>query len=157
MGFYLWPLMVLLFFLSLVGIERHRSVQSAPASVVTQAVQAGEAFVAYRNAVMAYQDQHQSFVGTVPANQLGGQFSADFLAAAGNAVTATGATGRIVTCYALLPAGAIATVLDVTDHDASFGFASGATWTSLTPGTTAQPLAVAVPDGAVVSILQMGK
>jgi hypothetical protein len=156
MGFYLWPLMVMLFLLSLVGIERNRSVQSAPAPVVTQAVQAGQAFVAYRNAVMVYQDQHHSFVGTVPANQLG-QFSADFLAVAGNAVTATGATGRIITCYAALPTGALAVVLDVTDHDASFGIASGTTWTSLAPGATAQPLAVTVPNGAVVSIFRMGQ
>jgi len=156
MGFYLWPLMVFLFFVSLIGIERNRAIQSIPAPVATNAIQAGQAFVAYRNSVMAYQDQHQSFTGTVPPNQLG-YFSADFLAVAGNAITATGTNGRIVTCYAALPTGALATVLDITDHDASFGIALNGTWTSSALGATAQPLAVSVPNGDVVSVHQTGK
>jgi hypothetical protein len=157
MGFYLWPLMVSLFLCSLIGIERYHAMQSAPAPITTQAIQAGQVFVAYRNAVMAYQEQNPGFIGSAPAGSLSGQFSPEFLLAAGNAITATGTNGRIVTCYAALPAGALGAVLEITDRDASFGIVSNGTWTRSSLGAAAMPLPVSVPDGDVISVYQVGR
>jgi len=83
------------------------------------------------------------------------QISSSFLASAGNAITAFGTSGRVITAYANLPIGAVAAAYSAADNDASIGIASGATWKSFN-GSAAVSLATAVPDAATVSVIQTG-
>lgn len=159
MGFVLLPLIVLSFFLGVIAIERNHTQDSIPSAIELQAVQRGQTFVAYCNAIAVYQQNNPTFTGSVSNTALvaqGNRFSSNFLTLAGNAITATGAAGRVITCYATLPIGALNAALTATESDASFGMANGATWTSFAPGSTAIPLMVAVPSGAVVSVIQRG-
>lgn len=162
MGFALLPLVVLSFLLGIVAIERNHSQDILPPAIVTQAEQSGEAFVVYRNAVLVYQKNNPTFTGSVSNAALaaqGSQLSSTLLASAGNAITAIGGgAGRVVTCYAALSGGAISAALDATQNDASLGMAAGTTWTSFAQGVnyTPVPLATPVPNGNVVSIVQIG-
>lgn len=155
----LMPVLVLAFFSGLLAIYRYQNTTITPQTQVLQKVQSGQTFVAYANAVAVFLKSNPSFVGTVSAAQLAAQgtpFSAAFLASAGNAVTAFGAAGRTITTFALLPAGSINTIVFVTGGDAAYGLSSGPTWTSVAPGSTAQALAANVPNGSVVSVIQIG-
>lgn len=159
MGFVLLPVIVLSFFLSVITVERNRAQDSLPPANALQAVQSGQTFVAYRNAVAVYQMNNPTFTGTVSNAALaaqGSQFSSVFLASANNAITATGVAGRVITCYAALPAGSLSAALAATESDASLGIASGTTWTSAAFGSST-PLATTVPNGNVVSVVQIGK
>lgn len=161
MGFVFLPLAVLSFFISLIAIERNHAQSILPPSTVAQAEQSGQTFVAYRNAVSVYQQNNPAFTGTVPGTALTAQFSSAFLASAGNTITAIGGgAGRIITCYAALPPNSITAALKATDNDASLGMASGTNWTSFAQviGFTPVPIALAtsVPNGNVVSVVQIG-
>jgi hypothetical protein len=119
----------------------------------------GTLFLQYRSAVATFQQKNASFTGSVSAQSLaslGFQFPQDFLTVAGNAITATGANGRVVTSYASLPAGANWTAVQSSQGDASIGYASGSNWVSYTSGVST-PLATVVPNGAIVSVIQNGK
>ncbi|RWA45656.1 hypothetical protein AU476_01070 [Cupriavidus sp. UYMSc13B] len=146
-------------FAGLLAAYQHQSTAISPQTQELQATQAGQMFVAYAGAVAAFMNSNPSFTGTVSSVQLASQgtpFSASFLAKAGNAVTAFGSAGRTITTYASLPAGAINTVVSQTAADASYGLSFGTTWTSVLPGSSAQPLATSVPSGSVVSVIQIG-
>jgi hypothetical protein len=160
MGFYLLPVIVLIFFCSLIQIEQNHAQQAVPPSVAINAVQTGQEFVAYRNAVMAFNQQNPGYTGIVPLSSLtamGAQFPPGFQAS--NIIVSTDAgTGRAVICYAALPAGSLAAALNTTGNDASFGLAAGNSWISSTTGATAVawPQGVSVPNGDVVSFYQTG-
>lgn len=160
MGFALIPLAAFAFFMSLVVAERNHAQNILPAPIITQANVGGQMFIAYRNAVAVYQQNNPSFIGAAPiTTSPTGQFSADFLALAGNNITVTASgTGRVITTYAALPPGSITHALALTQNDASLGIASGTNWTSAAQGvnTTPVPLATAVPNGDVVSVVQIG-
>lgn len=133
----------------------------APAQQVVSSSVAATEFLNYRSAVMAYMTAHPSFTGSIPSSTLttfsGQQFSSTFLASTSNEVTVAG-SGVEVTVYSALPTGALQTVLMQSGNDASIGLSSGTTWTTSASGmvTAAQPLAVAVPSGDVVSVFEMG-
>jgi hypothetical protein len=161
MGFYLLPVAVLTFFIGIFAIERNHAQDMMPQPTTLQAEYSGQTFIAYRNAVSIYQQTNPTYIGTVSNAMLaalGSQFSAPFLASAGNAITATGTSGRVITSYAALPPGSITTALTATQNDASLGIASGLTWTSYAQGISSTPvtLATAVPNGDVVSVIQIG-
>jgi len=124
---------------------------------LTMTNDAGE-FLVYRNAVAAYMAAHTTFIGTVPAASLTGQYSQTFLATASNVVTATGTAGRIITSYAKVSAGAIQTAEVRSGGDVSIGVSNGTTWTSAAPNAvkTPSPLNTAVPVGDIVSVFQIG-
>ena len=108
---------------------------------------------------MVYQRNNPVFVGTVSGASLvaqGYQFSGAFLASASNAITATGITGRVITCHAALTPGALRAASEATENDASLGLAAGSTWTSVGVGSTVSLLATPVPNGNVVSVIQIG-
>lgn len=132
-----------------------------PAQQVVSSSVAATAFLNYRAAVMAYVTKNPGFTGSIPSNTLtaltGQQFSSTFLASTGNVETATG-SGVEVTVYSALPTGALRTVLMQSGNDASIGLSAGSTWTTSASGvvTAAQPLAVPVPSGDVVSVFEMG-
>lgn len=159
MGFVLLPVIVLSFFVGIVAIERNHAQAILPPSIVSQAIQNGQTFLSYRNAVAVYQRNNPAFTGTVSNAALAAQgnpFSAVFLASASNVITATGVAGRVITCYAALTQGALSAARDATENDASLGMASGTSWTSVGFGTTVTPLATPVPNGNVVSVVQIG-
>lgn len=159
MGFVLLPLIVLTFFISIIAIERNHSQDLLPPSIVSKATASGQLFVAYRNAVAVYQHNNPTFTGTVTNAALaaqGNQFPSDFLASASNVITATGVTGRVITCFAALPVGALSAARTTTENDASLGVAVGTSWTGGADGATVTPLATSVPTGNIVSVIQIG-
>jgi hypothetical protein len=115
-------------------------------------------FLAYRNAVSVYMAANKSFTGTIPATSLSGQFSAQFLAGAGNVVTATGTSGRVITAYASVATGTVQRAVVMSGGDASIGTSNGSTWTSAAPNASQTPTAMntTVPVGDIVSIIQIG-
>ena len=123
----------------------------------------GQSFLAYRNAVMTYQQNNPSFTGTIPASTIAamGGFTSTFLSQVSNVVVATGArNGRAVICYGSFGTGAqsIAEQASIaSNNDVSFGISNGATWTSAAVGasTTAIPLATSIPAGNAVSVIEM--
>lgn len=142
-----------------VAIERNNASLVVPPDTELAADRMGQVFLQYRTAVATFQRQNPSFTGSVssPAlSALGFQFPQDFLNVAGNAITATGVSGRVVTSYGVLPAGAGTVARKAADGDASLGVVSGPNWTSYASGVST-PLATAVPNGAVVSVIQIGK
>lgn len=118
-------------------------------------------FLNYRSAVMAYMTANPGFTGSIPATSLravsGQQFSTTFLAQTGNAETSSG-SGVEVTVYSALPTGTLQNVVNQSGGDASIGVSAGSTWTTSAAGmsSAAQPLAVSVPAGDVVSVFVMG-
>lgn len=115
-------------------------------------------FIAYRDAVTNYMANHKTFTGSVPSSSLSGQFSASFLAAVNNNVSATGTAGRVITCYGNLSAGTVQAVLRATGGDAAIGTSNGTTWTSAPSNAVKTPVAlsVPVPVGNIVSVIQIG-
>lgn len=161
MGFFLLPVAVFSFWIGLNSIESVNAQNKIPSATVKQAEYSAQTFVRYRNAVMLYQQINPSFTGNVTSamlSTLGSQFTTAFLTIAGNTITATGATGRIITCYAALPTGAITKAIEISKNDASLGIATGTTWKSYAYGAsqTAVTLPTAVPNGNVVSVIQIG-
>lgn len=162
MGYFLYPLLVLAFFQGLFAIEKARTTAIAPVPSVQRAAWDGREFVAYRDAVSTYLQANPAYIGSVSSAALiaqGNQFSAQFLSVAGNYISQVGGgSGRVITCYARLSTGAITAALNATSNDASLGMAAGGNWTSYAQGvsTTPQPLATTVPDGDVVSVVQIG-
>jgi hypothetical protein len=162
MGYFFLPVVVFALFLGLTSIAREQARSAIPTANSAQTDASGQTFIAYRNAVFAYQAANPSFSGVIPNSTLSLQgtqltASASFFASAGNAITQFGTTGRVVTAYAVLPAGAITSAMNATENDASLGIATGGTWRSFAPGATDVALPTAVPNGAVVSIIQTGK
>lgn len=154
------PIMMLAVFSGLITMARNEAEATAPNSVVVQAALSGQAFIEYTAAIAGFLQANPGFIGSVNGNQLaamGFQFSPQFLASAGNAITATGAAGRVITAHAALPAGAISTITDSIAGEANYGIAVGANWVSVAPGSTPQPLATAVPNGRVVFVSQVGQ
>lgn len=159
MGFMLLPIAALSFFIALIAVEQSHSNSISPIQKTVQAELAGETFVAYRNAVMIYQQSNPSFSGVVSNAALAGQgstFSTEFLNTAGNAITNVGTNGKVITAFAVLPSGSLKAALNKTDNDWSFGISSNNSWTSAAPGATPIPLATTVPNGSVVSVIQIG-
>lgn len=159
MGFMFLPIAALSFFIALIAIEQNHSTSIAPMQKQVQAEIAGETFVAYRNAVMVYQQLNPSFTGTVSNAALAAQsntFSAEFLSQASNAITNVGTSGKVITSFATLPSGALKAALNKTDNDWSFGVSANTNWTSAAPNANPVPLATTVPTGSVVSVIQIG-
>jgi hypothetical protein len=162
MGSYLFPLLVLAIFTGVFAVEATRTSVTLPDQKVIQATGDGQQFVRYCAAVTSYLQSNPAFIGSVSSAALaaqGSQFPTQFLTSSGNAITQIGAgTGRVITCYGNLAPGAVTTALATTDNDASYGIASGGTWTSYAQGAVMAPqaLATAVPNGYVVSVVQIG-
>ncbi len=160
MRFALFPLIVIVFLSSQFMLATSRSRAAMPSTSALVSAQSGQVFVAYRDAVLAYLNANPAFTGSINPAQLTAQgtpFPPSFTGTAGNAITLTGASGRIVTVYASLPAGALASAALATNYDASLGTSDGSSWTSIAFGATSQPLATAVPSGYTVSVNQIGK
>lgn len=154
----LLPLIVAAIFAGLAVLGDNYTKAALPSEIVADAERSAEYFLQYRTGVATFQRNNPGYIGAVPAASLaalGYQFPQEFLATAGNGITATGATGRVVTVFASLPAGAVSDAVKAADGDTSIGLAGGANWTSYVGGVTA-PLAIAVPNGAVVSVIQIG-
>ncbi len=160
MGFILLPLVVLSWLIGMLAIQDTYTEAGLPQAMVEKAELSGQTFVAYRDAVVNYQKNNPTFIGSVSAEALAAQgnlFSAVFLDSAGNDITPAGVAGRIITSYAELPTGAINAALDMTENDASFGIAlTNKAWMSSVHSTTSMPLATSVPSGALVSVVQVG-
>ena len=160
MGFMLLPVAVMSFFIGLMAVESGREQDAITSKSQVISEQSGQSFIAYSGSVASYQQQNPSFTGVVPPASLNAQFQPTFLASAGNMITATPLGGRVITCYAALPTGAITSALAASGNDASIGVASGQKWTSAAQiqGLNYTPVALAtsVPDGNIVSVVQIG-
>jgi hypothetical protein len=155
------PLLVFALITAALYFEQAIQQDVTPAQQVISSGVAATAFVNYRSAVMAYMSKYPHFTGSISSSTLtaltGQQFSSTFLASTGNAETTVG-SGVEVTVYSALPTGALSSVLMQSGNDASIGLSSGSTWTTGASGvvTSPQPLAVPVPSGDVVSVVEIG-
>jgi hypothetical protein len=159
MGFLLMPLMILAFFGSVIAFQQTHVKDNVASAKVSQASTSAQSFLAYRAAVGIYLQNNPAFTGTVTSAMLsaqGVQFPAGFIASAGNAITATANNGRVITCFAALPTGAITVALTLSENDASLGIANGTNWSSSALNGALVPLATAVPNGNIVSVVQIG-
>lgn len=151
----------LIFAAVLLGFSALFSQESRVASINPTQAQLqsnGQSFVAYRNAVMTYQQNNPTFTGSVPVGVLGNGFSNTFLGQVGNIVVPTGArNGRVVLCYGNFPRSIAAQAAIATNNDVSFGISNGTTWTSAAVGAppVAMPLPTTIPSGYVVSVIQL--
>lgn len=155
---YLMPLIVLSVFIGLVAVHAHHTQAMTPSVQAEQSELDGRHFLAYRNAVLSFIQRNPGFTGTVAANALEGQFTAEFLNTVGNYITATSSgKGRIITCYATLSPGALYAARIASDNDASLGMSLGTHWVSIASAVGhSEPLAVSIPHGKVVSVIQIG-
>jgi len=155
------PLLVFALITAALYFQQSIQRQVQPAEQVVSSTLSATEFLNYRSAVMAYVTANPGFAGSVPSGALtslsGQQFSSTFLAATGNAVTLEGSAVE-VTVYSALPTGTLQTLLTQSGGDASIGLSAGSTWTTGANGMVsgAQPLAVSVPSGDVVSVFEIG-
>jgi hypothetical protein len=159
MGFGILPLLVVVFFAGFLARQNDFVQSQSPDYQIVRAQTSGVAFLRYRDSVYRYLEAHPGYSGSVPAGSLDEQFSAEFLSKVGNLITPTASGGgTVITCYAAIPANALADALARSENDASFGISNGSTWTSMASGVsqTPAPLSVAIPNGNVVSVVQIG-
>ena len=160
MGFFA-PLIFSVMLLGFLAIFGQESKVAAINTTSAQLQSNGQSFLAYRNAVMTYQQNNPSFSGTVAVAQIasiGGAFSSSFLGQVSNVVVATGARNtRVVICYGSFAQSVAAQAAIAANNDASFGVSNGATWTSAAVGasTTPMPLATTITSGNIVSVIQL--
>lgn len=158
---YFAPLIASLFLVGFLAIFAQESRVASISSTAIAAQSTGQSFLAYRNAVMTYQQNNPTFLGTIPAATIaaiGGPFSASFLTQVSNVVVSTGIrNGRVVICYGPFTQSVAAEAAQAANNDASFGVSNGATWTSAAIGapTTAMPLVTTITAGNVLSVIQM--
>ena len=160
MGFFA-PLIFSVMLLGFLAIFGQESKVAAINTTSAQLQSNGQSFLAYRNAVMTYQQNNPSFSGTVPVAQItsiGGTFSSSFLGQVSNVVVATGVRNtRVVICYGPFTQSVAEQASIAANNDASFGVSNGATWTSAAVGssTTAMPLATTITSGNIVSVIEL--
>ena len=160
MGFFA-PLIFSVMLLGFLAIFGQESKVAAINTTSAQLQSNGQSFLAYRNAVMTYQQNNPSFSGTVPVAQIasiGGAFSSSFLGQVNNVVVATGVRNtRVVICYGPFTQSVAEQASIAANNDASFGVSNGATWTSSAVGasTTAMPLATTITSGNIVSVIEL--
>jgi len=160
MGFFA-PLIFSVMLLGFLAIFGQESKVAAINTTSAQLQSNGQSFLAYRNAVMTYQQNNPSFSGTVPVAQItsiGGTFSSSFLGQVSNVVVATGVRNtRVVICYGPFTQSVAEQASIAANNDASFGVSNGATWTSSAVGasTTAMPLATTITSGNIVSVIEL--
>lgn len=158
---YFAPLIASVFLLGFLAIFIQESQVTAMSSSALATQNSGQTFVAYRNAVMTYQQNNPSFVGTVPNATIGvtgAQFSAAFFSRVSNVVVATGVrNGRVVICYGSFVQSVATQAALASNNDASFGVANGTTWISAAVGApiTPMPLASNIPSGNIVSVMEV--
>jgi hypothetical protein len=160
MGFVVSLFLLIAIATTTIAIERNNVALVTPSQQNLLANNDAGQFLNYRNAVETYMLAHPTFTGVVPSASLYGQYSASFLAGAGNMVTATGTSGRIITSYASLRAGTAQIAEKMSGGNISIGLANaaGTTWTSVATNASLVPVALntTVPGGAVVSVIQIG-
>lgn len=160
MGF-LAPLIISVVMLGFAALFAQESRVAAIDTAQAQVQSSGQAFLAYRNAVMTYQQNNPTFTGVVPTSVItayGGPFSSAFLGQVSNVVVSTGVrNGRVVICYGAFSRSVAEQAALASSNDASFGVSNGTTWTSAAIGapTLAMPLATSIPSGNIVSVVQM--
>lgn len=158
---YFAPLIASLFLVGFLAIFAQESRVASISSTAIAAQSTGQSFLAYRNAVMTYQQNNPTFLGTIPAATIaaiGGPFSASFLTQVGNVVVSTGyRSGRVVICYGPFNGSVAKEAALAANNDASFGISNGTSWVSSAIGApaTAMPLATAIPAGNTVSVIEM--
>lgn len=121
----------------------------------------GQAFLAYRDAVLTYWQNNPAFVGVIPNNVLlstGRPFSTDFLQRVGNVIVNTGIrNGRAIICYGAFNQSVAFEAAQAAGNDASFGVSSGATWSSVAVGLGNASILLPTPitAGNIVSVIKL--
>jgi hypothetical protein len=158
MGGLVAPFVAVAMALALWATYQNNNQMLTPSTYALQASSDATTFLAYRDAVTSYMQANPSFTGTVNAASLSGQFPATFLAGAGNYVSPTGNTGRVITCWANVPTGTVQQAVTQAGVDASIGTSSGSTWVSAAPSAVATPAPLSTPvnPGDIVSVIQIG-
>lgn len=156
----LLPLIVGIFWLGMSQLAQYQAEQNLPSSSITTVAQdAASEFIDYRNAVASYLAQNPGFAGSVPASGIAPFYPPGMVlpSAAGNMITATASgNGSIIYAWSQsLPVEAAAAV-QMLGGDASIGMVSGSQWISPIYGVQNWPVPAFVPDGDILSIIQIG-
>ncbi|MBU3640988.1 hypothetical protein [Polynucleobacter sp. Fuers-14] len=160
MGFFA-PLIFSVMLLGFLAIFGQESKFAAINTTSAQMQSNGQSFLAYRNAVMTYQQNNPGFAGVVPVAQItsiGGAFSSSFLGQVNNVVIATGVRNtRVVICYGPFTQSVAEQASIAANNDASFGISNGTTWTSAAVGASrvSMPLATTITSGNIVSVIEL--
>lgn len=155
-------LAVVTLFASWIATEKTSMEKATPAATVNYQAQDAEGFIAYRNAVTNYLKVHPTFRGTVPATAINVSLPSPSITGLTNVISSTASgTGAVILCVGQLHAGAISTIMRLSDNDASFGVSvDGVNWRTAAGGssvlTSPSPLPSPVPAGYVVSLIQIG-
>lgn len=151
------PLVVLSAFVGLIAMQAHHTQAITPSVQAERSELDGQSFLAYRDAVLSFVQSNPSFTGSIPVSYFSNKFPTKFLQNAAHHVSATSSgNGRIITCYAALSSGALHAARLASDNDASLGRSFGTYWVSAVDATHAEPLALTIPSGNVVSVIQIG-
>ena len=162
MGSILYPLLVVFLLAGGLAINKTVSLGNTLPSSLVQATSDGQTFVSYCNAVATYLQQNPSFIGSVGLSVLksvsGNIFPNNYGDSAGNNISQIGTgVGRQIVCYATLSTQALVQALQATSYDASYGVAANGNWTSYANSVTSTlPSNANVPNGAIVSVIQVG-
>jgi hypothetical protein len=152
----LFPVFIVVFFLGISALSRNHleANRSQTTSVAESVLQAGT-FLRYREVVTAYAVAHPSWTGVVPATYLASQgINAAVQGQIGHQIVSS-AAGRQALVYASL-AGRGYEIYRQAGADASIGLVVAGQFQSFNQGTTAA-LPVAIPNGNVISFVEVGR
>lgn len=159
MIFWLMPIIVVVFWAGMNSIAEYQSAQNVPPATQTVAQSQAASFVGYRNAVGSYMQANPTFTGNIPSSSLSAWLAPGqpLPNGAGNQVVATpSGNGRILYSWAQDYPGMDYAAVQLTGGDASIGQVSGTQWISPTYGVQALTVPGFVPDGAILSVVQIG-
>ncbi len=151
----LFPLFVAIFFLAIGALTKSYVAlsQTVSPSSSSSYVQAGS-FLRYRDAVTAYTLSMPGFTGMVPSSYLSDQrLSAAVQSEFSHLVLAT-TTGRQVLVYAAMSDKGFE-AFRLAEGDAAIGKSAGGLFQPFLQGATVA-LPIAIPDGQVVSFVEVG-
>lgn len=151
----LFPLFVALFFLGIAGLIQNHTQANRHVTTAGQenTLQAG-IFLSYRQAVTAYLVGHSGYVATVPSTYLNEQGISGTVQAQIGHMVVVSATGRQLLVFAPQTNGF--EVFRLADNDAAIGRVNNGQFVPYILGGMASALPVALPEGYVVSFVEIG-
>lgn len=149
------PLTVLSMFVGFIALQAHQTQVIMPSVQTTQKELEGRSFIAYRDAVQSFVENNRSFTGSVPLHSLHISLPESLLNKVNNHIYDLSSNQKVIVCYADLFPGAVQAALEASHHDAAIGMVRGANWLSMANGAALQPLNTTIPDGNIVSVVQI--
>lgn len=156
MMYALLPLFLSIFFSGLIALQDTTNQNALPPTKQLLADNSGQAFLAYRNALLTYITANPTLTGTIATNLLTLPAGQTLPPGTSNNVIVTPGGGRIIYAWATLPPNTLNTLSNLQSGDPSLGLVNGTQWISPAYGIQATVVPAYVPNGSVLSILQIG-